>query len=180
MKRLIQTTMLLGLLAILPAGCTSSYSAPLEIEDVRSVLEHNIRLIEAGINGEDVFLASQPISEQFTMDNNVAVRYSSEWTGEGVGSFRNFWAKVFEDNANIQFELVMVGLELDGDIATAHCTSDYTSQMPDIVPPEVRVATDNDYLQFERQNGEWLLRRWEFRPDPEPDDGHDEGEGGTV
>ena len=178
------------LLAMLLASCAGSETAPLEIEGVRAVILENIDIIEAGINGEDVFLASQPVGAQFTMDNNVAVRYASEWKEVGTGAFRNFWNGVFTSDANIEFTLEMSGLELVGDIATAHCSSDYKSQRPDIVPPEVRVSTDSDYLQFERVRGQWLLRRWELRTDEDPPvesedggestDGGENGDGGEA
>ena len=176
MKQL-PTILTIMLLCLLACSCSGSETAPVEIDEVRRVILQNIDIIEAGINGEDVFLASQPVSDQFTMDNNVATRYFNEWQGEGVGAFRNFWSNVFIEDANIEFVLEMEGLELSGDIATALCTTDYTSQRPDIVPPEVKVATDNDYLQFERVRGRWLLRRWELRPEP---DMHDEGSGESV
>ncbi|MEZ5338198.1 MAG: hypothetical protein R3F46_08005 [bacterium] len=178
------------LLAMLVSACAGSETAPLEIEGVRAVILENIDIIEAGINGEDVFLASQPVGAQFTMDNNVAVRYASEWKEVGTGAFRNFWSGVFISDANIEFTLELSGLELVGDIATAHCSSDYKSQRPDIVPPEVRVSTDSDYLQFERVRGQWLLRRWELRTDEDPPveaedggestDGGENGDGGEA
>lgn len=177
MMKNILTTVIASCLLGLAGGCTGSETAPLEIEGVRAAVTYNIDIIEAGINGEDIFLASQPVGEQFTMDNNVATRYSSEWTDRGVGAFRNFWNRVFNSDANIEFTIEVTGLELSGDIATVYCSTDYTSQRPDIVPPEVRVATDNDFLQFERVAGEWLLRRWEVQPQPVEEEEAGEGEG---
>jgi hypothetical protein len=174
---MIITKRLLALLCCgLLIGCAGSGTAPLQFDEVRAVVLHNLSIIETGINAEDIFLASQPISDQFTMDNNVATRYSTEWTGVGVGEFRNFWNRVFLDNANIEFRVELTELELSGDIATALCNTDYAAQRPDVVPPEIRVATDSDYLQFERSGGRWLLRRWEIETAPV----HGEGLGASL
>lgn len=162
--------------SVLLGGCAGSGTAPLQIDEVRAVILHNLSIIQTGINAEDIFLASQPVSGQFTMDNNVATRYSFEWIGVGVGEFRNYWNWVFIDNANIEFTIELISLELSGDIATALCTTDYAAQRPDVVPAEIKVATDSDYLQFERSGGRWLLRRWEVSSEPI----HGEGAGTSL
>jgi len=157
-------------------GCGGSSTAAQEYDAVRLVILNNLAIIQHGINAEDIFLASQPVSDQFTMDNNVATRYAAEWTGKGVGEFRNFWNGVFISSANIDFTIVLTELILSGDIATAYCSTNYTSQQPDIIPPEIKVSSENDFLQFERVAGQWLLRRWEAEPEPV----HTEGDGGTI
>ena len=172
------STILTSILLLLLLGCGSSTTAPLEADAVRSVILANLAIIEAGFNSEDIFLASQPISDQFTLDNNVATRYGQPWpeADRGPGKFRDYLNFVFQLNANIEFSLVLTDLDLSGDIATAHCSTDYASQRPDVIPPEIQVATTDDFLQFEREGGRWLLRRWEVQPEPV----HDEGEGEAL
>lgn len=159
-------------------ACASSATAPLDIDEVRTALEANLDILATGIEREDPLLASQPVSEKFVMGGNIAVRYrDEEWSGEGIGSFREFFAGVFELHANIGQTLTLRDVELIGDVATARVHNEFVSSRVDRVPPENYTAAGWDWLVFEREAGGWRLISWEEAPAPEP---HEMGEGEDI
>ena len=161
-------------------ACSSAATAPLDIDEVRTALASSIGIIATGIEREDPLLASQPVSDRFTMGNNVAVRYRDQgWNDQwvGVGRFREFFTSVFEIHANIEQTLDLRDVELIGDVATARVHNEFLSSRVDRLPPENFTAAGWDYFVFEREAGGWRLLSWDEAPEPEP---HEMGEGEDI
>ncbi|GEM_PF-2119358 len=158
------------------AACGGAATAPLDISEVRAALANSLSLLATGIEREDPLLASQPVSERFVMGGNIAVRYRDEgWSGEGIGSFRDFFASVFELHANIGQSLTLRDVELIGDVATARVHNEFVSSRVDRVPPENYTAAGWDWLVFEREAAGWLLISWDEAPPA-----HDMGEAEDI
>lgn len=175
MNRAAATLMCLAL-----AACSSAATAPVDIGEVRAALANSLGIIATGIAREDPLLASQPVSDRFTMGNNVAVRYLDQGWNEqwvGIGKFREFFSGVFEIHANIEQLLTLRDVELIGDVATARVRNEFISSRVDRLPPESFTATGWDWLVFEREAGGWRLISWEEAPAPEP---HEMGEGEDI
>jgi len=164
----------------LAIGCSGSHTVPTDVLGVRQVLQESLNLMAFGFEQEDYFLASQPVSERFTMNNNVAVRYHPDGWGEvqGVGKFREFLLKVFELHANIEQQFEITGVELNGELANANTNVIFNSARTDTVPPEAHTAPGEDLFIFEKENGAWKLIRWDEQPE-HPED-HGEGVGEDV
>jgi hypothetical protein len=165
-------------------ACGSTSDVPLDITEVRVALIHQLGILATGINREDPMLASQPISERFRMDNNIAVRYHPDgWktNDEGVGKFREFFSKAFEIHANIDQRLELRDLELTGEVAAARVWNWFVSSRTDRTPPENFTASGWDWLVFELDSGVWRLISWDEAPEPEPEPViHNGGEGGGT
>jgi len=164
------------------AACSGARSAPLDIAQVRAALTNEISILATGINREDPLLASQPVSPRFTMDGNIAMRYHQDgWDGEGIGKFREFFAKVFTVHANIDQRFEIRDVNLTGEVAYVRVYNDFLSSRTDVTPPENYTAAGWDWLVFELDGGQWLLIRWDEAPEPELEPiPHDEGTGGDV
>lgn len=153
---------------LLLAGCGSARIAPLEIGPVRLAIEQALQTINTGIVTEDEILASQQIHDIFMMDGNISLRYRDVPWGDvrGQGEFRKFFNTVFEIHANIYHSLVLIDLELTGDIATARVEVIFNSTRSDKIPPEGFAAEGTDLFIFQREGGSWLLIAWDEAPDP--------------
>ena len=153
-------------------ACGNAGTAPLDLESVRAVLLAALDVLNTGVEREDPILASQPISDRFSMNNNIAVRYLDEgWTGKGAGKFREFFDEVFEIHANIEQQLVLIEVDLQGEVATARVGVDFSSLRVDRTPPENHTASGEDYFIFEREDGSWRLIRWDEALVMPPQDG---------
>lgn len=169
------------LLCLMLAACNGASTAPLEAEDVRAVIVDELGIIAEGINRENPVLASEPVGELFVMGNNIAVRYLDEgWPegNEGIGFYRAFFEESFDQFDNILQKFEIKDLQITGDVAVAQVQEDFNAVRVDRVPPENVTASSVDFFIFERQDGEWLLIRWDEVPPP-PEEGGGEG-GGTV
>jgi hypothetical protein len=157
--------MLLGMVA-----CGGAQTPATEIESVRDMVQLEVDILATGIEREDSSLASQPVSAEFVMGNNVAIRYHSDgWNGSGIGKFRDFMEKVFDRHANIQQILNVREVFLSGDVAYARVYNEFSSVRTDRVPPEFYITDGWDLLIFERVDGGWQLRRWDEGEEPEAD-----------
>jgi hypothetical protein len=174
-------------LCLLLAACGVSQTAPTEIAAVRALLTQEVAIIALGINREDPIMASQPVSDSFTMGGNVATRYGNQgWGGTGVNGvawFRAFFGGTggaFAVNANIEQTMQLTDVELQGtDLATAVVYTNFSSVRVDKTPPEIvppQIEPWRDLMVFQREGGAWRLITWDWEPLPP----HDEGEGGTV
>lgn len=168
-------------LCLLLTACGVSQTAPTQIADVRELLTHEVAIIALGINREDPILASQAVSDNFSMGGNVATRYVSQgWSGVGVAAFRVFFNDAFTINANIEQTMELTDVELQGtDLAAAIVYTNFSSVRVDKTPPEIvppQIEPWRDIMVFQREGGAWRLINWDWQPLPP----HDEGEGGTV
>lgn len=185
MRALLACAAILGL-----SACGGAKTAPVDIAEVRTALDHAIKVIATGIEREDAVLASQPVSERFVMGNNVAVRYlDGGWSGEGIGKFRTFFDSVFEIHSNISQTFEVRDVNQVGDVAAVRVYNELVSSRVDRTPPENSTAAGWDWFIFERDSGQWLLIGWDEAPEPAPEpepepepepDSHDEGEGGDL
>jgi hypothetical protein len=157
------------LLAVLVlAGCGTG-GAPVDPQSVRDLLDYQLFVIQTGMEREDIALASTPIDERSTMDNNVCARYADRnWDGRGPQSFRSFLNDAFNLHANIDCELLLKDVVLEGDLATATVEATWHSQRTDTVPPGQYAAENDDYFFFQRSGAAWRLLRWQETPDPPP------------
>ena len=159
---------------LLLVSCGSSRIAPLEFDPVSLAIERALQTINTGIVREDEILASQQVHSRFVMGSNISLRYRDETWGEGrgQGDFRKFFKDVFEIHANIYHSLVLIDLELTGDLASARVEVVFNSTRSDKIPPEGFAAEGLDLFIFEREGGSWQLIAWDETPDPPA---HDEG-----
>jgi len=156
------------LAALLLSGCGTS-GAPSDPQTVRDLLDYQLFVIQTGIEREDLSMASTPIGDRFTLANDVCARYADRnWEGRGPQSFRSFLNDSFNLHANIDFELTLVDVVQQGDLATATVQSAWRSQRTDSVPPGQYVTHDEDYFFFQREGAGWRLLRWQATPDPPP------------
>ncbi|MCH7472627.1 hypothetical protein IIA79_06715 [bacterium] len=174
----------LALLLIALAACRGASGPPVDYDAVRAAVVSALGIINIGIEREDPILASQPLSELFTMGGNVAIRYSDEIFPEGEGAprsgialFRGFFADAFEVHANIFHSFTLIELDLSGEVATATVEVEFNSLRVDRNPPENHVASGTDYLVFQLEGGAWRLVSWDEVPPPFEEPPHDAGEG---
>ena len=162
------------LLALLVAGLSScgGSTAPLDPIQLRSLLTQELLIISTGIERQDPLLASQPLDNDFHMDDNVAIRYQdSAWGGpdvKGPAPFLAFLNKVFGLHANIVMTLELSDVQQTGDLATASVHVVWNSTRTDNVPPGHYTADDHDYFFFRRRAEGWRLLRWQETPAPPP------------
>jgi len=170
-------TVLTTLACCILASCMGAGGVPTGIAGVRTVITHDLTLLAAAVNREDPYTAAQPVSDSFVMGANVGTRYlDAGWTGVGAGAFRAYLTGVFSVHANVDLTLTLGDVQLDGDVATATVSVDFTSVRIDRTPPEsFATGASDDYFVFKREPGAWRLIRWDVVPPPPP---HDEG-GGT-
>lgn len=154
---------------LLLAGCAGGSGAPLDPVTVREVIDYQLYVIQTGMEREDPALASTPISDRFSMANEVSARYTdANWEGRGPSGFRGFLADTFDLHANISFELLLIDVIQEGDLATATVEANWRSQRTDSVPPGQYISEEVDYFFFERTGAAWRLLRWQETPDPPP------------
>jgi hypothetical protein len=169
----VSITILL-LLALTSCG---SGSAPLETGEVQQVLEHHLAVLANGIVREDPLLCSQPVSERFVMGGNIGVRYrEAGWEGAGVQSFRSYWDSVFSQFENISISFLIESLDVNGEVATAVVTSQFSGVKVGPVPPESFTADGFDYMVWQRELKGWRLISW----DVAPEGAHNQGEGASL
>jgi hypothetical protein len=166
------------------AACGGAAGAPTDIVSLRPVLADAIATIELGINREDPYLASRPVSDRFTMGGNIAARYFGAWSDQqGIAAFRTFFGGaggVFECNADIEQTLELTDLDLLGtDLAQGIVLDSFSSVHVGDGPPEINPpppAPYRDLFVFEREGGAWRLILWDEAPALE----HDGGEGDST
>jgi len=160
------------LLCLALAACGGAGTAPLDETAVRALLTDELEIIAEGLNREDPVLASQPVSDLFVMGNNIAVRYlDAGWTGQGVGSYRAFFDASLAVYDNILQKFELTDLQVTGDVAVARVQQDFSAVRIDRAPPENVTASSEEYFIFEREDGAWLLIRWDEVPPPPEDEG---------
>jgi hypothetical protein len=153
---------LVGLLML--CSCSAS-SAPLETTAVQAVLEQHLAVMANGIVREDPLLASQPVSESFTMGANVGVRYrEAGWEGSGVQAFRNYWDSVASLYQNISINFELKSLDVNGEVATAVVASRFSGVKVSATPPESFTADGYDYLIWQLEPKGWRLIKWDEAP----------------
>ena len=160
------------LLCLALCACDGAGTAPLDADAVRALLTDELAIIAEGINREDPVLASQPVGDLFVMGNNIAVRYvDTGWGGQGIGAFRAFFAASLNVYDNILQKLELTDLEVTGDVAVATVQEDFSAVRIDRAPPENVTASSVEYFIFEREDGAWLLIRWDEIPPPPAEEG---------
>lgn len=152
-------------------------NAPVTEDEVGSVLATHLAVLANGIVREDAELASQPISERFTMGDNTGVRYrDAGWEGRGVQSFRDYFAAVFNIYENISINFTILSLDVNGEVATAVVSSDFSGVKVNTTPPESFTAEGYDYMIWQLEDRGWRLITWEVAPEG----AHNQGEGETL
>lgn len=169
------------------AACSGSSGTADDLASVRAVALDALALLAEGLQREDTALASQPIGERFAMGPNVGLWGGEQMAGAGVGPFRAYLVSLFAVNANISCKLVLQDLQPQpdpgkqttgvGDVVWATVKVTFNSVHVSSAPPQNFTAEETDYFVFERDNGAWLLERWDEVPPPPP---HDEGGGESL
>ena len=150
------------------AGCGAS-SSPLDPVQLRGLLSSELTILATGLERQDPQLASEPINDNFSMDNNVAVRYQdTAWAGTGPSAFLTFVNSVFTLQANITVSLDLQDVQQTGDVATATVHVVWNSTRTDSVPPGHYTSDSTDYFFFRRRAAGWRLLRWQETPAPVP------------
>jgi hypothetical protein len=157
----------IGLVLLLLAGGCGASSAPRDPVQLRGLLEHELVLLQTGLERQDALLASSPVDDAFTMDPNVAVRYLDKaFEGNGPSAFLAYTNKVFALHANISLSLTLIDLQQTDDLATATVHVVWNSQRTDTVPPGHYTADNMDYFFFRRHPAGWRLLNWKEIPAP--------------
>ena len=152
-------------------------TAPLDASAVRGVLEHHLAVLANGIVREDPLLTSQPVSERFTMGENVGVRYRNNgWEGRGVQDFRDYWEAVFNIYENLSINFTIESLDVNGEVATAVVSSNFSGVKVNTTPPESFTADGFDYMIWQLEDRGWRLLTWELAPEG----AHNQGEGESL
>jgi hypothetical protein len=149
---------------LLLVGCSAS-AGPLTDAEIRSSVLAALAEIDAGIEREDPFLASNPAADLFRMNNNIALRYTGgEFSNSGPAALRNLFSSAFDLHANILHEITLLDLTISGEVATAATEVEFNSLRVDRVPPENFTSTSRDTLVFVLERGNWKVLNWDETP----------------
>jgi hypothetical protein len=145
-----------------------------DVAEVRRQVAANLNQISIALSEENVFAASEYVSDQFVLQPEVAARFEvGPFEGMGKQAFREFFERVIEKYGNVSLTFTNINTTVEDRVATARARVEFSGNNINAVPPFEVSFVETDLLVFEFDGDHYLLVNW-------GEDEHTQGQGGSV